>query len=419
MFATLITNVRIFDGSGTPPFLGKVLIEGDRIKAVAKDGDALEASGARHIDGGGATLMPGLVEGHAHLTYPNAVDRSPPDGVSFFDYLSGKVATEHHAFFAAHNARRVLDAGFTSAYSAGGATRTMEVSLRDEIDGGWVPGPRLRASGTEGAVMPGDETFALSGVSRIHDIEWLKTFVKDTADSGASIAKFILSGPGFAGPTDNQAMYSDVELAAVNEQAKESGVWLSGHARPTEAIKLGVRNGFRVLYHCDFPDEECWDLMEARKDEIFIGPSVALPILFSKAMPTGEARAGSTALVERYRLNIEEMLKRGIRFVIGGDYGFDNAPQGRNADDLVYLVRYMGLTPAQALVAATRWGGELMAIPKLGLVREGWLADLLLVAGDPLENIEAITEPDNLRMIMKGGVLHKAPPVSPELEVRR
>jgi imidazolonepropionase-like amidohydrolase len=129
MFVILITNVRIFDGSGTPPFPGKVLVEGDRIKAVARDGDTLEAPGARHIDGGGATLMPGLVEGHAHLTYPNAVDRRPPDGVSFFDYLSGKVPTEHHAFFAAHNARRVLDAGFTSAYSAGGATRTMEVSL--------------------------------------------------------------------------------------------------------------------------------------------------------------------------------------------------------------------------------------------------------------------------------------------------
>ena len=143
MTATLITNVSIFDGSGAPPYPGEVLIEGGRIKTVAKGGEHLTAPGAEVIDGKGGTLMPGLIEPHAHLTFTCAVDRIVPTFMP---------PVEDHVFITAHNAKTILDYGYTSAFSGGSTRPQIEVKLRDEIAKGFVPGPRIRASSFERAV---------------------------------------------------------------------------------------------------------------------------------------------------------------------------------------------------------------------------------------------------------------------------
>src|SRR5438477_12044643 len=136
----LFSNARVFDGSGKAPFRGEVLVKGNRIAAVAAAPARLEASGAEVIDCGGATLMPGLVEAHAHLSWPSSVGR-------IIDAMI--LPPEEHLLVTARNARVTLDAGFTSAYSAGSLGPRFEIALRDEINGGWIPGPRLRASSLE------------------------------------------------------------------------------------------------------------------------------------------------------------------------------------------------------------------------------------------------------------------------------
>jgi imidazolonepropionase-like amidohydrolase len=105
---------------------------------------------------------------------------------------------------------------------------------------------------------------------------------------------------------------------------------------------------------------------------------------------------------------VSELHRRGVRVLIGGDYGFPFNPQGRNARDLAHFVDYFGFTPAEALRAATQYGGELVGA-EVGLVREGYLADLLLVDGDPTADVRILQDKARLRMIMKGGALHKAP----------
>ena len=137
----LFTNVRIFDGSGAPSFPGEVRVSGNRIAAVARGGERLDRTGARaRSTAMAAHLMPGIVEAHAHLTWPSSVERV---------INSMRLPIEEHVLVTAQNARITLDHGFTSAYSAGSLGERIEPVLRDMIDAGFLPGPRLRASALE------------------------------------------------------------------------------------------------------------------------------------------------------------------------------------------------------------------------------------------------------------------------------
>src|ERR1700735_5008560 len=130
MAQTLFTNIRIFDGTGAAPFPGEVLVEDNRVRAVARAEAKLERGGSEIVDGGGATLMPGMVEAHAHLSWPSAVDRI---------INAMKLPVEEHLLITARNARITLDHGFTSAYSAGSLGARFEIALRNEIDARWLP----------------------------------------------------------------------------------------------------------------------------------------------------------------------------------------------------------------------------------------------------------------------------------------
>jgi imidazolonepropionase-like amidohydrolase len=136
----LFTNIRVFDGSGQALFPGEVRVSGNRIDRVAKGDERINREGAEVLDGGGMTLMPGMVEAHAHLSWPSSVERV---------VNTMKLPAEEHLLVTAQNARITLDHGFTSAYSAGSLGERFEVALRDMIDAGFMSGPRLRASSLE------------------------------------------------------------------------------------------------------------------------------------------------------------------------------------------------------------------------------------------------------------------------------
>jgi imidazolonepropionase-like amidohydrolase len=182
-------------------------------------------------------------------------------------------------------------------------------------------------------------------------------------------------------------------------------------------VKQSLRHGVEVIYHASFADEEALDLLEAKKDKIFVAPglSVIIRLLFE-----GEVVGITNDIAKRmgYEMELEAacnsmkaMLRRGIRVLPGGDYGFAWAPHGENAKDLEYFVKYLNMTPMEALISATRWGGQIMMRKDLGEIREGWLADLLLVDGDPLANISMLQDKSKLLAIMKDGEFAKAPEI--------
>jgi imidazolonepropionase-like amidohydrolase len=410
MPATRITNVSIFDGSGASPFPGEVLIDDNRITAVAQGGEHIDAPGAAIVDGGGGTLTPGLIEAHAHLGFGSAVDR----------VLRGRADTpEQMLLITAHTAKVMLDHGFTGAYSAGSNSAPAETALRDEIAAGWLPGPRLRACSFEreaGSVMEGTRKYT-SFEQRRPDIEGVRAFVTEMAGNGVDSVKFVVTGDNSIVPnTSLTLLYHDEELRAAAAEADKAGVWLNAHAHSAEAIKMVLRNNFRVIYHCTWPDDEALDMLEARKHDIFVAPTVGLNWTNIYADPNYAKRDNGAALreqvakLEHLRELLPRLHKRGIRLLPGGDYGFPTNPIGRNAHDIELFATLFGFSPAEALSAATKLGGEIMGMAdELGLIKPGYLADLLLVDGDPLRDIALFQDPDRLLMIMKDGKYHKPP----------
>ncbi len=403
--ARLFTNARIFDGSGRAPFPGEVLVEENRIEAVGDGVSRIDRPDAEVVDCGGRTLMPGLVEAHAHLSWPSSVGRI---------INAMMLPPEEHLLVTARNARVTLDAGFTSAYSAGSLGPRFEIALRDEINGGWLPGPRVRASSLER--LPDGALGQKAEESSHHrrGPEAIRAYVRDMAKAGVDSIKFLLSSDEAFQPNGSHTLtYTDEEVAAIGDEARKCSVWLACHAQAAQAVKLAVKHGFRIVYHCAYADEEALDMLEAKKDEIFVAPAIGL--LYTRTYEaeafgltrSGPKNLGAAVHLERMQELYPKMRKRGIRVLPGGDYGFPYNPIGTNARDLEWFVKLLGYTPTEALVAATRLGGELMGREPLGQVKSGYLADLLVMDGDPTADIRLLQDQQKLLIVMKDGQIHK------------
>ncbi|WP_290050046.1 amidohydrolase family protein [Amycolatopsis solani] len=405
------TGGRVFDGSGSPAVPDDVVVRGDRIEHVGPGAEP--APDDRVVDCRGATVMPGLVESHCHLTFPSAVGHldpsfNPPVDVSFFHHLP---TPDEHLALAERNARILLDHGFTSAYSAGSLTPVpTEVRLRDRIAAGLAAGPRMRAASFERdnnpvRMGPDGPTPQETGPDAV------RAFIREQAELGFDSVKLLMSNDDvFFEGGSMVTQYSAEEANAAGEQARESGVWLNCHAQAPESIKLAVRAGFRSIYHCSYADPEAIDLLEEHKDSIFLSPAVG--IMWANVHEGAEfgidaEKTGSVKSLAAMEQLYPELRKRGLRVLPGGDYGFPNNPIGRNARDLDLFVRLFGYSPAEALRATTFHGGQVMDLP-VGLLTEGYLADVLVVRGDPTSDVTLLQDPANLEVIMQGGRFHKA-----------
>ena len=198
MSAVVFRDVRIFDGTGKLPYHGEVLVQDQSIAAVSPQGSPIPASpDARVVDGGGATLMPGLVEPHAHLSWPSSIGNI---------INAMKLPAEEHLLITAYNARVTLDHGYTSAYSAGSLGQRFEVALRDQINAGHLPGPRLRASSIENAPVGVPGVPAAQDGAHARGVEGLRSYVQQMARLGVDTIKILLSSDeGFAPGGDRKS----------------------------------------------------------------------------------------------------------------------------------------------------------------------------------------------------------------------
>lgn len=415
MAQTLFSNCKIFDGSKKRTYAGEVLLQGNRIKKVWNGkGARIRAANAKVIDCAGATIMPGLTDAHAHLSLMGATTLTHP----------GDTPVEEMVYGTMHNAKTVLDYGYTSVYSGFSCKPRVDIVVRNEIEAGRIPGPRLLASSPIMAVT-GDFTDARQ-MHMYHDsvtifvdgpIE-MRRRCREMIREGVDHIKLTISGDEFGTPHARAEMLTtfDDEVREACAVAHSRGKEVVAHARAAEAIKIGLKHGVRVFYHCDFADEEALDMLEAKKKEIFVVPTPSSTYITA----TESEEWGFTPDVVEYmnlprkmaisKKTIKEIHRRGIKTLPGGDWGFAWTPHGQNSRDYELFRDFYGIPVADTLRAGTMYGGQLMGMgDELGQIKAGYLADMLMIDGDPIKDVSILQDIDKILMVMKNGEMHRAP----------
>jgi imidazolonepropionase-like amidohydrolase len=399
---TLLRPQRVFDGESEALKEGwVVLVEGNRIAAVGPASEIRGPQGTREIDLPGLTLLPGLVEGHAHLLL------HPYDETPWTDQVLLESLAERTARAVVH-AEKSLMAGITTLRDLGteGAGYA-DVGLKAAIEKDVIPGPRLIVTGraivATGSYNPkgAPEWDLPKGAEEADGYDDLVRVTRDQIGRGADWVKVYADyrwGPdGTAQPT-----FTERELRTVVEVAESSGRWVVAHATTPESMRRSVEAGIKTIEHGDGGTREVFRLMAERDvalcPTLGAGEAYAMYGGWKKGVDPDPARI--LRKKESFRLAMEE----GVPLCFGGDVGvFDH---GDNVWELELMVEY-GMRVGDALKAATSENARILGLDhELGYLREGYLADLIAVEGDPTSDISVLRE---VRFVMKDGVVYRKP----------
>jgi imidazolonepropionase-like amidohydrolase len=396
----VVKAARLVDGRGGRPLApAMVLVEGDRIRAVAERLDV--PAGARLLDLGDATLLPGLIDLHTHLT--GASD------VHWEDALV-KTTPPEDALAGAQNARITLLAGFTTCRDMGATWPYVDVALRNAIERGWVPGPRLAVAGSyvssTGGAGDARQFSPYVDVPLVRNLadgpDEIVKAVRTNFKHGADFIKVLATGAVLSKGIDPGAQqYSDEELRAAVTEARRWGRVVAAHAHGTDGIKAAIRAGVRTVDHGSMLDDEAIAMLKA-------SPTYYVPTLYiSEVVPNNPLvpateRERSRSIGSRRVESFKKALAAGLQVGFATDVPV--MPHGQNAKELALRVR-LGETPMNAIVSATRVNAEILGwADRVGTVEPGKLADLVAVPGDVLADISAI---ERVGFVMKGGVVYR------------
>ena len=399
---------RLIDGSGASVVRsGVVVITGDRIVAVGTESQVTIPAGARIIDLGDATLLPGFVDTHVHLIGrplgdPKADDATVHD-------LPG-----YAAILGASNARKTLMAGFTTVRVVG-APNFDDIALRQAISDGVAIGPRMQDAGHAIGITGGhcDENGYRPGIAEAD----YRTGIADGADEarkavryqvkyGADVIKICATGGVLSeGDAVGATQYTLDEMKAIVDEARKLDRKVAAHAQGTEGIKLAVRAGVTSIEHAAFLDEEGARLMA--QHGTYLVPTISAAEYVEQAAKSGrlkglraeKALAAAAAMRNAARL----ALRSHVPIALGTDAGV--VPHGANGHEFTLMVTWGGLSPMQSIVAGTLDAARLLGWDRaIGTLAPGKWADVVAVPGDPTADITVMERPS---FVMKGGVVYK------------
>ncbi len=378
-----------------------IVIRGDRIERVGSSASIDIPQGANVIDLGNATVLPGLIDMHVHLT-------GDPDVQG---YASLAASIPRNALFGAANARRTLNAGFTTVRNVGAGAFT-DVALRDAINHGDVVGPRMRVAGhalgitgghCDNNLLPPHYNSYGGGVA--DGAEEIRKKIRDNAKYGADMTKFCATGGVLSkGTTVGAQQYSLEEMVAIVEESHRRDRKVAAHAHGTAGIKAAIEAGVDSVEHASMIDAE--GILMARDAGTFLIMDIYVDTYI---IEMGEAAGFLPESIEKERIvgqvqrdNFRKAHEAGVRMAYGTDAGV--YPHGNNGKQFAYMVQY-GMTPMEAIQAATVHAAELLGWPgDVGAIEAGLYADIVAVRGNPLEDVREL---EDIRFVMKGGEIYK------------
>ena len=407
---------RVIDGTGTAPIQnGVVVVTDDRIVSVGAAGSIAIPAGARTVDLGNATLLPGFIDAHTHvigraLGDPDANDQSVRD-VDSFAAILGVV-----------NVRTTLLAGFTSIRNLGAANFD-DIAMRKAINEGWVIGPRMQTAAHAIGITGGhcDENGYKPGL-RDGDFktgiadgpEQIRAAVRYQAKYGADVIKTCATGGVLSeGDAVGVPQYTYDELKALVDEATKLERKVAAHAHGTEGIKIAVRAGVSSIEHGSFLDEEGAKMMAERGT--FLVPTLSAGEAAETAAKTGVLKGlraeKALAAAQAMRKSIKYAIENKVPIALGTDAGVSH--HGANGHEFTLMVQWGGMTPMQSIVAGTSNAAKLLGWDRnLGTLTTGKWADIVAVPGDPIADIKVMEKPV---FVMKNGVVYKSPNGTPAM----
>ncbi|MFD1926801.1 amidohydrolase family protein [Sporosarcina siberiensis] len=409
---TLIENGTLIDGNGGEPIENAaILLKNNRIEAIGKQGQLTlpEEGQITKVDAKGGFILPGLIDTHVHLTFQLTdiqEKTQTPFSMRFYQAIEYMKST--------------INAGITSVRDAGGA----DAGLKQAVESGLVDGPRMQISIDALTTTGGHgDSWTLSGIDLSNPEypgspsglcdgpEEVRKKVREMLRAGADIIKVHATG-GVLSPTDHPeyTQYSPEELAIiVQEAAFHMNKKVMAHAQGSEGIKNAIRSGIHSIEHGIYLDDETIELM--LKHGTYLVPTLLAPIgVLESAAEKGNmpeyAVKKAMSVVEFHKESIAKAYKAGVKIAMGTDAGC--FPHGINLRELNLLCE-IGMTPMEAIISATKTAAECMGWEdKIGTIEEGKLADIIIVNGNPLDNIKVLENNDNIVNVIMDGVVVKS-----------